>query len=303
MVCALEEVRLGLPTMAANARRQGVIAIESADPTGGSSCIPALSIARGVLIRRRMRASTKRASALDRAAAVPLYHQIFLQLRDEILSGQRAQGSPVATEKELSQIYAVSRITARRALAELAQQKFVARKRRVGTTVIYRAPVRPIEANMDQAVDSLLDFGRLTKVQVLAIRKEAASPSVAEAMHVKPGDPVMRAVRLRYLEGQPLGYVISYVPVELAAQVTRRALAHEPILKVIKNAGYRLGKATQTVAAILADPVLCRSLGVEPRSAILRITRSVFDRSGKPILLTIAHYRSDRYQLRLDLQH
>jgi GntR family transcriptional regulator len=250
-----------------------------------------------------MRTSTKRARVLDRSAAIPLYHQIFLQLRDEILSGQRAQGSPVATEKELSQTYAVSRITARRALAELAEQKFVARKRRVGTTVIYRAPVRPIEANMDQAVDSLLHFGRLTKVRVLALHNEAASPWVAEAMHVKPGEPVMRAVRLRFLENEPLGYVISYVPVQVAVHLTRRALGHEPILKLIKNAGYRLGKATQTVAAILADPVLCRSLGVEPRSAILRITRSVFDQGGKPILLTIAHYRSDRYQLRLDLQH
>jgi GntR family transcriptional regulator len=113
----------------------------------------------------------------------------------------------------------------------------------------------------------------------------------------------MRAVRLRFLENEPLGYVISYVPVQVAVHLTRRALGHEPILKLIKNAGYRLGKATQTVAAILADPVLCRSLGVEPRSAILRITRSVFDQGGKPILLTIAHYRSDRYQLRLDLQH
>ncbi|MGH8137118.1 MAG: UTRA domain-containing protein [Steroidobacteraceae bacterium] len=76
-----------------------------------------------------------------------------------------------------------------------------------------------------------------------------------------------------------------------------------PILQVIKKAGFRLGKATQTIAAMLADPLICRALGVEPRSAILRITRTVYDPSGKPILLTIAHYRSDRYQLRIDLQH
>jgi hypothetical protein len=29
----------------------------------------------------------------------------------------------------------------------------------------------------------------------------------------------------------------------------------------------------------------------------------VFDQEGRALLLTIAHYRSDRYQLRLDLQH
>jgi len=250
-----------------------------------------------------MQTSTKHKNEIDRSAAIPLYHQIFLQLRDEILSGQRGYGSPIATEKELSQTYSVSRITARRALAELAHNNFVARKRRVGTTVIYRSPAKPIEANIEQAVDSLLELGRTTKVKVLALQKEPASPWVAEAMHLSPGEQVIRAVRVRYLNNEPLGYVISYVPATLSAHITRRGLERQPILKLIKTAGYRIGKATQTIAAILADPLLCRSLKVEPRSAILRITRSVFDSGEKPILLTVAHYRSDRYQLRLDLQH
>jgi GntR family transcriptional regulator len=250
-----------------------------------------------------MRTGAKRVSALDRSAAVPLYHQIFLQLRDEILSGQRAFGSVLGTEKEVSHAYAVSRITARRALAELAQDRFVARKRRVGTTVVYRPPVKPIEANMDQAVDSLIHFGRATRVRILTLKQEEANAWVAETMGLPTGEKVLRAVRIRYLNNEPLGYIVSYVPVTLSKYVTRQALAHTPILKVIKNAGYRLGKASQTVVAMLADPLLCRSLAVEPRSAILRVTRLVFDAAGSPLLLTVAHYRSDRYQLRLDLQH
>src|SRR5271155_2874934 len=137
-----------------------------------------------------METKHKRDGALDRSAAIPLYHQIFLQLRDEILSGQRAFGSAVATEKEISKIYAVSRITARRALDELAQHHFVARKRRVGTTVIFRPPAKPFEANIDQAVDSLLELGRITKVRVLALRKEPAGPWVAEAMSLKADELV-----------------------------------------------------------------------------------------------------------------
>lgn len=258
---------------------------------------------RGRKLRRRTEASAETAGAIDRTAAIPLYHQIFLQLRDEILSGQRARGSPVPTEMALAETYSVSRITARRALAELAEHNFVARKRRVGTTVIYQPPAQPIEADMDQAVDTLLGLGRVTKVRLLGLRREPASPWVAEAMHLGPGEPVLRAVRIRSLDDEPLGYVVSYVPAALAEHVTRSGLAHKPILQLIQDSGHKLGKATQIVAAMLADPQLCRALRVEPRSAILRITRSVFDHKGKPVLLTIAHYRSDRYQLRLDLHH
>jgi GntR family transcriptional regulator len=241
-------------------------------------------------------------AGLDRSAAIPLYHQIFLQLRDEILSGHRPHGSAIGTEKEISAAYDVSRITARRALAELAQHHFVARKRRVGTTVIYRPPVKPIEANMDQTVDSLLEFGRVTRVRVLALQKEPASAWVAEMMRLDAGERVLRADRVRYLKDEPLGYIISYVPIALADHITRKELMHAPILELIRRAGFRLGKASQTVAAMLADPQLCEALEVEPRSAILRITRSVFQPNGEPLLLTMAHYRSDRYQLRLDLQ-
>jgi GntR family transcriptional regulator len=248
-----------------------------------------------------MQITNKRNRALDREAAVPLYHQIFLQLRDEILSGQRAYGTLVATEQELSRNYSVSRITARRALDELAQHHFVARKRRVGTTVIFRPPAKPIEANIDQAVDSLLELGRVTKVKVITVGKETVTPSIAEALQIKPGSQVVRAVRVRFLDGEPLGYVVSYVPVELSHAVTRAALAEMPILAVIRKAGYRLGKATQIIAAMLADPVMSATLKVEPRAAILRISRTVCDHAGKPILVTLAHYRSDRYQLRLDL--
>lgn len=248
-----------------------------------------------------MKITNKQNRALDREAAVPLYHQIFLQLRDEILSGQRAFGTLVATEQELSRNYSVSRITARRALDELAQHHFVARKRRVGTTVIFRPPAKPIEANIDQAVDSLLELGRVTKVKVLQVVKETVTPSIAEALQLKPGSQVVRAVRVRYLDGEPLGYVVSYVLAELSSAVTRSALSELPILAVIRNAGYRLGKATQIIAAMLADPVMSATLKVEPRAAVLRISRTVFDHAGKPILVTLAHYRSDRYQLRLDL--
>jgi GntR family transcriptional regulator len=250
-----------------------------------------------------LQAKKKRPSGLDRSAAIPLYHQIFLQLRDEIFSGRRPTGSPVGTEKAVSIDYGVSRITARRALAELAQHQFVARKRRVGTTVIYRPPVKPIEASMDQAVDSLIHFGRATQVRVLALQKEQASAWVAEVMRLRAGEWVLRADRVRYLDNEPLGFIISYVPIALANHITRQGLRRTPVLKLIKNAGYQLGKASQTVVATLADPQLCGTLEVEPRSAILRITRTVFDRGGIPLLLTIADYRSDRYQLRLDLQH
>lgn len=238
---------------------------------------------------------------MDKTLAVPLYHQIYLILHDEIISGQRGHGSLVPTEQELSRIYDVSRITARRALDELAKHKLVARRRRIGTQVIFELPSKPIEGSMDQALETLLLLGRNTKVKLLKIAEEEASPPVQEALHLDPGERVVRAVRVRWLDQQPLGYVVSYVPVRLGIRLTAAGLKSKPMLALLSDAGFKIGGAHQTISAMLADATLAKELGIEMRAPILRISRTVLDNHGNAILMTLAHYRSDRYQIRLDL--
>jgi GntR family transcriptional regulator len=234
---------------------------------------------------------------------MPLYHQIYLQLRDEIVSGQRGHGSLLPTEQDLAAMFAVSRITARRVLDDLARQHYVVRRQRIGTTVTFQAPARPIEANIDQALDSLLALGDNTSVTVLEVAQEVAPPGIAETLHLKPGEQVVRAVRVRSLDAMPLGYVLSYVPARFADVVTAGALAATPMLRLLEQTGHRAETADQTIGAMLADAAMARALGVEPPAALLRITRTSYDRSGAPILLTFAHYRSDRFHVRLDLSH
>lgn len=240
---------------------------------------------------------------VDRDAAMPLYHQIFLQLRDEIVSGARAHGTLLPTEQELSALFGVSRITARRVFDDLAAQNFVERKRRVGTTVTFHSPVRSIEANIDTALDSLLKLGRATQVRVVEVGLEAAPLAVTDTLALPAGTSVLRAVRVRALDGIPLGYVLSYMPAHFSPIVTRAALEERPMLELLALAGHGAETAEQTIGAMLADAAMAHALAIEPRSALLRIQRTVYDKSGAPMLLTFAHYRSDRFHVRLDLSH
>lgn len=238
---------------------------------------------------------------VDRLHAVPLYHQIFLQLREEITSGERAHGSRMPTEQELAASFGVSRITARRALAELADTNLVARKRRVGTTVIFEPPAKPIEGSIDQAIESLLTFGRSTQVKLIELGEASARAPISDALGVAAGTQLIRVVRVRWLDGEPLGHLISYVPTNLGEHITREALSTTPILALIEQAGVKIGGATQTISATLADAALAAALSVETGSPILRISRTVTDTKGRAVQHILAQYRPDRYQIRLDL--
>ncbi len=231
---------------------------------------------------------------VNRDHAEPLYHQIFLLLRDEIIAGTRPYGASLPTEQELAAHHAVSRITARRALEELAQKDYVERRRRTGTRITYRASTRPIEANVEQAVESLLAFGRDTKVRVLQVATKPCGADVAKRLDIAEGDLVERATRVRLRDDEPLGEVVSHVPSALGLRLT-------PMLALLRAAGHAIGGGTQTISGGVAGGHLAALLGIDVRAPILQIERIVLDTKQRPLLFTVARYRADRYRIAIDL--
>ena len=242
-----------------------------------------------------------RSRALARDDAVPLYHQIYLALRDEIMRGERPYGSAMPTEMALGAGYGVSRITARRALDELAAGGFVERRRRLGTRVIHRQLAKPIEANIDQAVESLIAFGQNTAVKVLEVTTQRPDAAIAQKLGLADGEPAIRAVRLRSAKGGPLGLIISHMRSGLGVSVTPARLTGTPMLALLREAGIQIGGAVQTIEAMVADPELAARLAIEPRAAVLHVERLIEDQDRRTVLVTNAYYRADRYRIAIDM--
>ncbi len=197
----------------------------------------------------------------------------------------------------------MSRITAGRALDELARAGLAVRRRRVGTTVSYAAPESTVEADLEQALDTLIAFGRGTQVKVLALATLQADATIAAALNLVPGEPVVEAIRMRERDGEPLGRVTSHAIAALAPILTCDALLHEPLLALVQAAGHRIGSGTETVAARAADEEIAAALRIEWRQPLLTIERITRDTTGRPLLRTVAEYRADRYRLSLQLKH
>ena len=238
---------------------------------------------------------------VDREHAVPLYHQIFVQLRQEITSGVRPNGTRLPTEQELSAQYGVSRITARRALDELAEGQLVKRKRRVGTVVTFDYAEKPVEGVIDQPVVSLLAFGDGTRVEMVDAGIVTARNSVAEALGVEPGTDLWRVSRIRHLENQPLGHFVGYMSPRYARGVSREMLQDTQMLTILTQAGVKIGGARQTISATLADATLSTALKVDIGAPILCVERTVLDARQQPVQHIVAHFRSDLFRVRLDL--
>ncbi|MCL2377652.1 MAG: GntR family transcriptional regulator [Defluviitaleaceae bacterium] len=69
-------------------------------------------------------------------STTPLYLQIYKRLRDDILANKYSAGKRLPTEKEICQTYYVSRITAKKALNQLAEENLIVRIKGKGSFVL-----------------------------------------------------------------------------------------------------------------------------------------------------------------------
>ena len=242
------------------------------------------------------------ARAVNGRLPTPLYHQIYLILRNQIVAGVYPAGTLLPSEQELTRDYGVSRITAKRALNELAAEGMVTRMRGRGTVATYRPPQAPISSSVEGLIENLHRMGLRTEAALLSFDYVPADDSVAAALAVAPGAEVQRAVRVRSLEGEPFSHLTTYVPGEIGRSFTADEMSRTPLLQLLERFGIVVSRARQTITATLADPELAPLLGVEVGSALLRIGRVVYDQEGRAVEYITGLYRPDRYQVDMDLE-
>jgi GntR family transcriptional regulator len=240
-------------------------------------------------------------SGVSAALRVPLYHQIYLILRQKILSSEFDFDERVPSEQELVDEYKVSRITARRALDELAAEGLVIRQRGKGTRVRFRPPTQVIDSSIEGLLENLLAMGLETSVSLLKFEYVNANDEVARALHCEAGTIVQRAVRVRSIDSGPFSYLVTYVPQDIGSNYDANDLASNPLLQLLERSGVTVDGAEQTITATLADADIATQLNTEIGAALLEVKRVVMDQDGRPVEYIRALYLPDQYQYHMVL--
>lgn len=229
----------------------------------------------------------------------PLYHQIFLILKNKILDGEYPDGAMLPSEADITAMFGVSRITATRALKELAVAGLVLRGRGRGTRVQYRGGTR-VRGSMQSLVDSLQANGR-NRPDLIAFEYTPASPEVASMLALGNGAIVQRAVRTYSREDNPFSHLTTYVPAAIGQSWSAEDLAQTALILLLENAGFQVERAEQNISAILADSQIALELKVSVGSPLLRIVRTTYAPNNVPVEYLVGLYPSDRYQFTMSL--
>lgn len=239
---------------------------------------------------------------------IPLYYQLENLLREKIMSGAFAVGARLPTESELIRQYGVGRVTVRQALAALAEDGLIERRRRRGTFVTERKTKRrAFEERIDLtgspgSLDEIIAAGADTPFNVIEMNRVEADPHEAELLGLGAGEPVYRIKRLGMREGKPYSLTLSYLPAEIGEKLALEELSAGSLLQMLETKfGLKLKSVDQRITATLADPYLARLLDVRVGSPLLSIERTVYTDDNLPVEFAHVLYSADlhSYVIRL----
>jgi GntR family transcriptional regulator len=239
---------------------------------------------------------------LSSATRVPLYHQLFVLLRNRIYAGEISTGGLIPGEQELCGAFGVSRITAKRALNELADAGLVIRERGKGTRVVRRPPPPAVTSSIEGWLENISLMGIATEARVLEFGYAPANEDIAQALELASGTEVQRAVRVRILNGEPMSYLVTYVPSEIGRQYDRDDLNRRPLLNLLERAGVEVASARQSISATVADSQVATALSTHAGAPLIEVRRVVRDARDRPVEYIRVLYRPDLYRFEMSMR-
>lgn len=224
----------------------------------------------------------------------------------DITDGVYKQGDRLPTEREMCELFNVSRITVRQALSELQHDGWVQRRQGRGTFV--QAPKQK-KPKFEQLLSSNYSFSEELRKQgvtpgtrVLSLTRIQAQPPLTEKLMVEAGHPIDVLLRLRLADETPYAYETSYVPSEYLNGATSEEIARDGLYNtMMKRSGIRPNKATEIFEAGIAPEVIAESLGRKGVLSIMQIERVAY-LDDKAVEYCTTAVAGDKYRFRVRLE-
>lgn len=238
---------------------------------------------------------------LDEKAPVTLYHQLKEIIINKIKSSEWPVESRIPTERQLCDIYKVSRITVRQALAEIEREGLLYRKQGKGTFVT--APkLEQRLSNFYSFSEEINKMGYVPGSKVLVFSKIMADETTAKNLNIDIGSCVYRIKRLRLANNDPFALEISYIPVNGFEDLNEADITSRGLYNTLKQK-YNVvpDEAVETFEAVLINNEDSQFLQVKRNSPGLLLERFT-QAGGKTVEYCISIIRGDRYKYKVVLK-
>ncbi len=234
---------------------------------------------------------------LDRNKSMPLYEQLRLVLQDKILLGDYPVGTLLPTEKELCEEFHISRITARKALEELARTGLIERVQGKGTLVADRKHTQ----NFNQIKGhkrTMEELGYRGGGIILSKKLIPPNPNLLRLFGF-PEDSKQKFWhfrRLRYQNDDPVVIMNSFVREEIGDKMLTYELKDASFYNLFEKITGRYVVDTKAlISATVASPEVASLLNTQVGAALIWYRSLSYIEGGIPIEVNYSLFLGDRF--------
>lgn len=207
--------------------------------------------------------------------------------------------SPIPGERELCQMFGVSRPTVRRALDLLASENKIIRLQGRGS--FYTGEKIPVDYTEAETggfglTQMLSAEGRVTHNTVLQQVAVPAQGNLAAMLGVREGELIFHLKRLRYVDGRIYAVTDDYIPLELCPALVHIDFAAHGLLRTLEEYDVRPYAEDKTIEVIPAAPDIALYLEVAEKAPIFVTRIQTTDRAGR--IIQYATSQADAFRSR-----
>lgn len=231
---------------------------------------------------------------IDKNSPIPVYYQLKEIIKEKITNGTWQVGQCIASERELTEAYGVSRMTVRQALGELVQEGLLVREKGKGTFV---CEPKVKQEDMMSFSDIIKKAGRSLITKVLAFEVINTPDELADTFNV---EKIYKINRLRLVDEEAVANEVVYIPCEYCGFVTKEDLEGS-LFKLLEEKGYVIESTESALAAVIMDEELKNLFNVDKQVPLLKSHNAALNSEGEIIYVEDAIYRSDKYVLEINI--
>ncbi|MBM7368876.1 GntR family transcriptional regulator [Gordonia hydrophobica] len=238
-------------------------------------------------------------------SAEPAYRALANELRSRIGTGRYRVGERLPTEADLTEEFALSRQTVRRAFVDLVAEGIVYRVPGKGTFVArehgrYLRQLGSIEDLMALSDDTDMEIVRPLETMV----------DLAAAGRLRVDTDRVCRLELRRLHGvTPFVLTRVFWPEEIgrllrgAQELVEGAVSPHTMIGLLEpHLVSPIETCSQSITAVAADDEIADALGCRVGHPVLRVDRLYLDRRDRAVELAVSHFLPEQYTYRVTLR-
>lgn len=230
-----------------------------------------------------------------------LYYQLKEIFIEKIEKKEWPLDEKIPTERELCDLYNVSRITVRKAIEELEKKGYIYRKQGKGTFV--KSP--QIEQRLTEFYsfsEEIRKMGMKTSMKILDFIIIESDENISSRLNINKGESVYSIKRLRLANDDTFALETSYIPCSLCPGLTSEDILLNGLYNALKIK-YNIipNEAVETFEAVLINKNDTAYLNIkngQPGIKLERITKA----GDKLVEYCESIIRGDRYKYRVVLK-